>query len=64
MVVVVMAMVVGGAGYGCGFVGSGRDETGRSFLKCRREKEFLCGRLAKNEKALKLKWGKKNSGKI
>ena len=45
-------------------VGSGRDETVRSFSKCLRERERACGRLAKNEKALKLKRGKKNSGKI
>ena len=56
---VVVAVVVGGGGCGCGFVGSGRDETVRSFSKCLRERERACGRLAKNEKALKLKRDKK-----
>ena len=36
----------------------------RSFSKCLRERERACGRLANNERALKLKRGKKNSGKI
>ena len=40
-------------------MGSGRDETVRSFSKCLREREKACGRLANNERALKLKRGKK-----
>ena len=41
VVVVVVAVVVGGGGCGCGFVGSGRDETVRSFSKCLRERESM-----------------------
>ena len=35
-----VAVVVGGGGCGCGFVGSGRDETMKRFSKC--ERESLC----------------------
>ena len=52
----------GGGGYGCGFVGSGRDETLRRFSMSERERK--CGRLAKNEKALKMNRDKKNREKI
>ena len=52
----------GGCGYGCGFVGSGRDETLRRFSVSERERK--CGRLAKNEKALKMNREKKTEGKF
>ena len=49
---------LGGGGCGCGFVGSGRDETVRRFSVSERKRESVCGRLAKNENALKMNRGK------
>ena len=52
----------GGGGCGCGFVGSGRDETLRRFSASERER--VCGRLAKNEMAVKMNRDKKTEGKF
>ena len=52
----------GGGDCGCGFVGGGRDETVRRFSAS--ERESVCGRLAKNETAVKMNRDKKNRGKI
>ena len=61
----------GGGDCGCGFMGSGKDETVKRFLKCvwEREREKVCvwetKGMAKNEKVLKMKRDKKkNRGKI
>ena len=58
VVAVVGGWGLGGGGCGCGFVGSGRDETVRRFSVSERKRESVCGRLAKNENALKMNRGK------
>ena len=45
-------------------VGIGRDEIVTIFSVSERKRESVCGRLAKNEKALKMNREKKNRGKI
>ena len=45
-------------------VGIGRDEIVRIFSVSERKRESVCGRLAKNEKVLKMNREKKNRGKI
>ena len=47
---------MGGGGYGCGFVGSGRDETVRRFSVSERKRERVCvgeRKRAKNEQGKK-----------